>query len=318
MKPIFIVLIVIAAVLVVFSLATGIGMFCYAIKRPKKAPNPMTMDDYSEHLKPFLDFIKKEKDWLFATGYEKVEITSFDGLKLKGILVYAPNPSKKTVIAVHGYKNCGINEYSSYIRNYYDMGYNVLVPDDRSHGVSEGKFIGFAWLDRRDCVDWAKFIVNKFGEDSSILLHGISMGAATVMNASGEADLPQQVKAVVSDCGYSCAWDQFAHVLKSKFHLHEFPTLYIANAINKIFCGYDFRESSSIEQVKKAKVPFLFFHGDADNFVPTRMVYDVYKASSSPKSEIYVMPGAAHAESYYVCREQYLKALKAFIARIEF
>lgn len=318
MKIFFTVLVILIALFAVICIGAGVGMFCFALKRPKKGPNPMTMDDYSEHMHPFMDFLIAEKKWLFDKGYDKVEITSHDGLNLKGILVYAPEESKKTVIAIHGYKNCGINEYSSYIRMYHEMGFNVLVPDDRAHGASDGKFIGFAWLDRRDCIGWINYAIEKFGKDSSVLLHGISMGSATVMNASGEKDLPEQVKAVVSDCGYSCAWDQFAHVLKTNFHLHEFPILYMANVINKIVCGYDFRENSSVNQVKNAKVPFLFIHGGEDDFVPTKMVHEVYNACGSEMKEVHIFPGAAHAESYYVCHDDYVKVLKAFIEKIEF
>ena len=139
------ILIVLIVLFVLVCIGAGIGMFCFALKRPKKGPNPMTMDDYSEHMQPFMEFLIAEKKWLFDRGYDKVEITSHDGLKLKGILVYAPEESKKTVIAIHGYKNCGINEYSSYIRMYHEMGFNVLIPDDRGHGESDGKFITFAW-----------------------------------------------------------------------------------------------------------------------------------------------------------------------------
>jgi len=318
MEIFFKVLIVLIVLFVLICIGAGIGMFCFALKRPKKGPNPMTMDDYSEHMNPFMDFLVAEKKWLFDKGYEKVEITSHDGLKLKGILVYAPEESKKTVIAIHGYKNCGINEYSSYIRMYHEMGFNVLVPDDRAHGESEGKFITFAWWDRRDCIGWINFALDKFGKDSTILLHGISMGSATVMNASGEKDLPEQVKGIVSDCGYSSAWKQFRHVLKRNFHLHSFPTLYLANIINKIICRYDFRENAPMNQVKNAKVPFLFIHGADDDFVPTEMVNEVFGACGSKMKELHIFPGAAHAESYYVCHDEYVKTLKAFLNKIEF
>ncbi len=318
MEIFFIVLAVIVGLLLVLSIGSGIGMFSFALKRPKVGPNPKTMDNYSEHMQPFMDFLVAEKKWLFKKGYDKVEITSEDGLKLKGILVYAPESSKKTVLAIHGYKNCGINEYSSYVRMYHEMGFNVLVPDDRGHGESDGKYITFAWWDRRDCISWVKYIIGKFGKDSSVLLHGISMGSATVMNASGEKDLPEQVKAIVSDCGYNRAWNQFAHVLKRNFHLPEFPIMHVANIINKILCKYDFRENAPVEQVKKAKVPFLFIHGGDDDFVPTEMVYDVYNACASEMKELHIFPGAAHAESYYVCHDDYVKVLKEFVDKIEF
>ncbi len=318
MKVFFIILLTVLALLILLSVALGVVLFLKTMKRSDKMPDPMTMDDYSKHMNPFKEFIKGEKDWLFSKGYDKVEITSFDGLKLRGILVYADKPSEKTVLAIHGFKSCGINEYSAYIRVYHNLGYNVLVPDDRAHGVSEGKFIGFAWHDRRDCIEWTKFIINKFGENSSVLLHGISMGSATVMNASGEPDLPEQVKGVVSDCGYSCAWDVCKHVLKRNFHLPSFPVLYVANIINQFVCGYSLKKSSSVNQLKNSKVPFLFIHGANDDFVPTRMVYEVHKACASEIKELYVFDGADHAESYYVCRDEYLKALYGFIEKIGF
>lgn len=318
MNTFVIVLIVIVAFLLVVSIGAGAGMFCFALKRPKDRPDPTTMDNCKGHMLPFYDFIKTEKDWLFKNGFEKIETTSFDGLKLKGILVYAPTPSKKTVVAIHGYKSCGINEYGAYIRMYHEMGFNVLVPDDRAHGESEGKLIGFAWHDRRDCIGWVKYALNKFGEDSSIMLHGISMGSATVMNASGEKELPHQVKAIVSDCGYSTAWKEFSHVLKRNFHMPPFPIMYVANVINMIFNKYNFNENTPVKQVSKAKVPFLFIHGGDDDFVPTEMVNEVYNACSSAQKELHIFPGAAHAESYYVCHDEYVKVLKDFIDKIEF
>ncbi len=291
-------------------------MFCFALKRPKKAPNPRTVDDYSEHMAPFIELLKTEKEWIFSQKLEDVEIKTFDGLTLKGYLIPAAAPSKKTVLAIHGYKSCGIHEYTAYIRHYHEMGFNVLLPDNRAHGRSEGKIIGFAWKDRRDCITWINSIIERFGKDSEILLHGISMGSATVMNASGEPDLPQQVKGIVSDCGYSSAWEEFTNVLHTSFHLHTFPTLYFANFINMLVCGYSFKQNNSAEQVKKAKVPFMFIHGGADDFVPTAMVYKVYEACASEQKELHVYEGAAHVESFYLNQEEYLKNLKAFIEKI--
>ena len=317
MRTFFIVLGIILAVIVCFYIVLTIFMYKFALVRPKKTPNPRVVDDYSEHMGPFLGFIKQEKDWLFAQNIEEIDIKSFDGLNLKGYLILADKPSKKTVLAIHGYKNCGLNEYSSYVRMYHEMGFNVLIPDDRSHGKSEGKYIGFGWLDRLDCISWAKYIVERFGEDISILLHGISMGSATVMNASGEADLPKQVKGIVADCGFSSAWEQLSHVMLKDFHLHAFPTLYLASLLNKIVCGFYLSENRSVDQVKKAKVPFLFIHGDKDEFVPTKMVYKVYDACASKQKEMHIFEGAAHAESYYVSGEKYVEILKNFLDKID-
>ncbi len=317
MQTFFTVLGIIIAVIVFIYIVIAVVMFKMALTRPKKTPNPRVVDDYSDHMKPFLGFVKEEKDWLFAQNIEEIDIKSFDGLNLKGYFIAAEKPSNKTLLAIHGYKSCALNEYSSYIRMYHEMGFNVLVPDDRAHGKSEGKYIGFGWLDRLDCISWAKYIVNRFGENTSILLHGISMGSATVMNASGEKELPKQVKGIVADCGFCTAWEELAHVMKKDFHLHAFPTLYLASLINRIFNQYHFKENNSIEQVKKAKVPFLFIHGDSDDFVPTAMVYKVYEACASEQKEMHLFKGAAHAESYYVCRDEYVETLKKFVDKID-
>lgn len=318
MEILLIILAVLVGLFSIVALGSGIGMFIFALKRPKERPNPMTMDHCKGHMLPFYDFVKAEKDWLFAKGYEKIETKSFDGLKLKGILVCAEQPSKKTVVAIHGYKSCGINEYCTYIRMYHEMGFNVIVPDDRSHGESEGKFIGFAWHDRRDCIGWINYALDRFGEDSSVMLHGISMGSATVMNASGESDFPVQVKAVISDCGYSTAWKQFKHVLKRNFHLPSFPVMYVANMFNILLNKYNFNDNCPVKQVAKASVPIMFIHGGDDDFVPTEMVNEVYNACTSKVKELHIFPGAAHAESYYVCHDDYVKVLKAFVEKIEF
>ena len=313
-----IILAVIIGLFVIVSIGSGIGMFCFALKRPKVGPDPTAIAEISDHMKPFEKFIITEKKWFFENGYEKVEIKSHDGLKLNGSVICPAEPSKKTVLAIHGYKNCGINEYAPYVRMYLEMGFNVVIPDDRAHGESEGKYISFAWWDRRDCISWVNYIIDRFGKDSSVMLHGISMGSATVMNASGEKDLPEQVKAIVSDCGYNKAWNQFAHVLKRNFHLPEFPILQVANVVNRILCKYDFKENNPVDQVKNARVPIMFIHGGDDDFVPTSMVYDVFEACSSDVKELHIFPGAAHAESYYVCHDEYVKALKEFVDKIEF
>ncbi|MPM92390.1 hypothetical protein SDC9_139525 [bioreactor metagenome] len=296
--------------------AGGVYLFNYAMKRPKEIPNPREVEKLKPHWDPYLDRIRQEKEWFFAQDIKEVEIKSHDGLRLFATLLEAENPTDKTVLAIHGYKCCGINEFCCYVRFYHNLGFNVLLPDNRAHGKSEGKYIGFGYLDRLDCIAWTNFLVEKYGENSKILLHGISMGAATVMSAAGEENLPVQVVGAIEDCGFSSGWEQLGRSMKDSFKLPQFPLLYSASLISKAVAKYDFKECSAEKALTKAKIPFVFIHGSEDDFVPTDMVYKVYNACASEDKEVYIFDGAKHAMSYFVDTPRYEKIVTELAEKI--
>lgn len=166
-------------------------------------------------------------------------------------------------------------------------------------------------LQRPDVLAWIDTIIQRDPE-ARIVLHGVSMGGATVMMASGE-DLPDNVKCIVEDCGYSSVWDEFSFQLKNVFHLPAFPILNAASMFSKLRAGYSFQEASSVEQLKKATVPMLFIHGDADTFVPFEMLDVVYNACASAEKEKLVSPGAAHGGAVSTEPTLYWDTVTAFL-----
>ena len=186
-----------------------------------------------------------------------------------------------------------------------------MIVDERAHGRSEGTYIGFGCLDRYDAKVWIDYLVERLGEDCSILLHGDSMGAATVLMTTG-LDLPKQVKAAVSDCAFTSAWEVFCAVLKNMYHLPPFPIMQIANQMVKKNAGYELDECNARREVKKAQIPILFIHGKSDTFVPCSMVYEMYDACPTEK-KLVVVEGAGHVESCYKDPEKYEDAIRSFI-----
>ncbi len=258
----------------------------------------------------YIPHIRECKEKLADSLHEDMYIMSEDGLKLHA--TYFPcEGSKKIVICFHGYTSEGLNDYSTLAIFYLKKGYHLLIVDERAHGKSEGKYIGFGCLDRYDAKLWIDKMVEMHGEDCKILLHGDSMGGATVLMTTG-LELPPQVKAAVSDCAFTSAWEVFSSVLKNMYHLPPFPLLNISNMMVKRRAGYRLDECNAKIEVAKAKIPILFIHGEADSFVPCSMVHELYEACKTEK-KLVIVEGAGHVESCYRDAEVYEGTIESFI-----
>lgn len=311
--------VILAIVLAMAVVLVGAGNYLvtYAIVRKENvedvSPESATSEEDALQVEENMVWIEEQKEeWLAESEVEVVSIVSSDDLTLEGdIILSEEEDSHLWLIAIHGYTGQRSAMYNvAYF--YAQEGYNVLTPDMRSHGESEGTYIGMGWLDKEDVLQWIDYII-ELDPEAEIVLHGISMGGATVMMVSGE-DLPDNVKAIVEDCGYTSVWDIFADELSYLFGLPEFPLMYIANGISGIRAGYTFSEASALVQVAQADVPILFIHGDADTFVSCDMVYEVYEACSSEK-ELLVIEGAGHGESYKLEPELYFDTVFSFVGQ---
>lgn len=310
MKKKTILKIVLATFILILFIGLGfIGNYFYNL-----ALNPNTSKDIifgtpEEQEATSGQVLDEDISWLLEkSNYTDEYITTSDGLKLHSYKVINENPTDKWAITVHGYTSEGVN-MSSYAKKYYDMGYNILIPDLRGHASSEGNYIGMGWDDRLDVINWINELL-KENKNAEIVLHGVSMGAATVSMVSGEK-LPNNVKAIVADCGYTTVWDQFAYQLDDLFSLPEFPILQVSSLVGQIRAGYSIKDASAIDQVKKSETPILYIHGDKDDFVPYFMMEELYNATSSEK-EMLTIKDAGHAKSSEVDPKNYWTTIYDF------
>lgn len=304
--------------------AAGVGETVYFYNRTMKRGNARTdrtMKMSGTDWEKYFPLMEERKKFVLAQPHSDVYITSFDGLKLHATYFPALNDTeephsgiKKTVICFHGYTGEGLSNHTAISEYFLKNGYAILLPDARAHGESEGTYIGFGCLDRQDAARWIDWVIQECGEDVEIMLHGTSMGGATVLMTSG-LELPENVKGIVSDCGFTSPKEVFTHVLNSMYHLPAFPAIHGADLINKKLAGYGMDECNAKREVQKAKVPILFIHGSADTFVPCSMCHEIYDCCRAPKKKL-IIEGAAHAESYYVDMETYEKALTEFAEEI--
>lgn len=267
-----------------------------------------------EYMHSKYPFITPWLDSLQTTGaLRDTFIINRKGRQLHAMFASAAKPTDKTAVIVHGYTDNAIRMLMiGYLYN-NDLNYNILLPDLQDNGLSEGPAIQMGWKDRLDVLNWMNIANDIFGKRTQMVVHGISMGAATTMMVSGEAQQPF-VKCFVEDCGYTSVWDEFSFQLKDMFGLPEFPLMYTTSWLCNAKYGWNFQEASSLEQVKKCSLPMFFIHGDADTYVPTRMVYPLYEAKSEPK-ELWIVPGATHAMSYKDYPQEYTERVRNFVGK---
>ena len=233
--------------------------------------------------------------------FEQVYITSFDGTKLAA-RYYHISDSAAVQIQFHGYRSTAVRDFSGAFLLAQKMGRNTLVVDQRASGKSGGNTITFGIKERYDCLEWIKYVINRFG-NVPIMLTGVSMGAATVLMAS-DLDLPENVKCIVADCPYTSPYEIIELQCKEMGIPPKIGMFFIKLGA-RIFGNFKL-SGGPLESVKNAKVPILLVHGEADDFVPFEMGRRIYDAN--PKMITFeAFPDTAHGISFINDTERYEK-----------
>ena len=307
---------VIIGFVLVLVLGASVYLLSYALR-----PEVNKGRDYAGQLKAMKTGYPWIASWVDSVTQTKgvmrdTTVTSPDGDRHHGVVIAAPVKTARTAVLVHGYTDCAMSMlHIGYIYNKV-LGMNLVIPDLHASGKSEGKAIQMGWPDRLDLLQWIGIADSLFADSTGharIVVHGISMGAATTMDVSGE-QTPASVKCFVEDCGYTSVWDEFNYEIGEQFGLPAFPLLYTASGVCKLKYGWSFGESSPLKQVAKCHKPMLFIHGGNDDYVPTRMVFPLYAAKPAPK-QLVVFRHSAHARSYRDHHDDYTRVVRKFVER---
>ena len=260
------------------------------------------------------------KVWGRQHGIEQVEIMSEDGYRLKGVLMQASGDAAEAgqksadphrwVVLLHGYTGSKEMMYG-YAYWYWTHGYSVLAPDFRCQGESEGDYIGLGATDSKDLEGWIDLILEREPE-AEIVLHGLSMGASTALMYCGQENVPDNIKAVISDCAYTDAYSMFREKIGSWFHLPAFPIVDSAELMIRLRAGYDLKETSPLKAASTSSVPTLFIHGEEDRMIPVSMCRELYDAAACEK-EIMIVEGAGHAQAADKDPARYFEEVEKFL-----
>lgn len=257
----------------------------------------------------YINANQEGREYIYSLNPEDLYINSFDNLKLHALFIN--NNTNKTIICVHGYKaKDGLYDFGMSASFLNSLGYNLLFVDNRAHGLSQGKYIGFGVLDSIDVNSWVDYLVANMNQET-IILYGMSMGAATVMNAQNN-----KVKAIIADCGFASGYDEVAYQIKKMYHLPSFPLVPISNILLKLLAKYSLKDKEAYKSIKNYKNNLLIIHGSRDHFVPTSDAYKIFDNATCHK-KILIVPGASHAKNYLKDTELYEQTIKEFLDEID-
>lgn len=272
-----------------------------------KSASVVTGTDYQS---PFFARRKETANCLREREHELVELEAKDGEHLVGHWFCAEN-AKRTIVAMHGWKSSWTDDFGMIADFWLNNGCNVLFAEQRGQNNSSGDYIGFGLLERYDCADWAFWVQRHC--DLPIYLSGVSMGASTVLMASA-LPLPENVRGIMADCGFTSPHAIWEHVAVDVLHLSYKE--WRKKTIDAI-CARNLNGESAYYSCENAlqecKLPVLFAHGSDDTFVPVEMTYQNYKACASEK-RLLIVPGAGHGQSYWMEQKKYENEILRFWA----
>ena len=305
----WIVFILIALVLLI--LVSGAYAFVVACVRRKELPwldeQAMKKTSYGKY---YENIVIGDK-FLRENPSQDVQIVSHDGLKLRGVWVPAENP-KGTILLAHGYRSSKMVDFSLAFGMYHAMNMNILIPDQRSHGKSEGKYITFGVKESRDMEAWIAFHNKTLGE-YPMILSGLSMGASTMLYLA-DKNLPENVKGIIADCGFTSPREIIKCVFHSVIHLPAVPTLWATDLFSRMIAGFSLSEKDTRKTLQNSRLPVLLVHGVDDGFVPCEMTKQAYAACKEPK-ELLLVEGADHGVSFLVAKDRYVQTVIAFLEK---
>lgn len=282
-------------------------------ERRKKWQLPPMRINHPRHR--YEDIYEEGKAWCRQQEMQDCYIRSNDNLLLHGLYLPTEN-AKRIVILCHGYKGNSFSDFAYMARFLHENGCHLLFIDERCCGESEGKYVSFGAKEQWDIQGWAFYMAKHNKDKLPIYLYGESMGAASILMASGR-HLPKQVRGLIADCGFQSMKVQLEDMAINWFHLKWIKLLlFRVNLFSRVIAKFWMKDADTTIALRRNRRPVLFFHGGNDTFVAPKNSLHNYSICRAPK-ELVVIPGARHMCSPYQNPKLYRRKVMEFFEKYD-
>ena len=312
METVFILICAVLLFLLLVLLALGGAIFRITCARKGKLISKVISTGYEKIYAKFPS-IKEGCDKLRVREKREITIEAHDKTPLTAYYIEGENKNR-TIICVHGYHSDPIHDFGGAVDKLLKHA-NLLLVDQRAHGKSGGKYITFGILESQDCKSWAEWLLVEKGEDHPVYFDGVSMGATSVLLASG-LDLPKNVKGIIADCGFSSPKDIFEDITKRVIKVNPVLLLKSTDIFCKGIAKFSLYENSTLKAMESNSLPILFAHGTADSLVPYAMTQKAFDACNA-KKYLVLAKDAEHGMSYLIDYESYSQAMEKLFEESE-
>ena len=300
----------IVLVLIAVIIAIGAYTFFAACGKRKDLPwldaKQMQKTSYAK----YTDLIAQSNQWLQDHDAKDIYMTNREGLILHGLWVPAENP-RGTILLAHGYRSSMLVDFGMVLEFYHTMGMNLLLPEQRCHGKSQGKFITFGVKESRDMEDWIAYHNQTFGA-CPVILSGLSMGASTILYLA-DKELPGNVRGIIADCGFTTPKEILSKVFYETVHLPPQLFIWITGVFSRCLARFSLDEEDTRTSLRHGKLPVFMIHGTGDDFVPCKMTQEAYDACTS-KKYLLLAENAGHGVSFLYEKDRYIDLLQQFLS----
>lgn len=303
------VILFVVCALVLLTFVSGAYVFVVGCVRRKDLPWLVEEEIKKTPYGKYSELIKASDRWLKDHNAQDVYITSHDGLHLHGLWIPAREP-KGTMLLVHGYRSTMLVDFGPAIDYYHNRGMNLLIPEQRCHGKSQGRYITFGVKESRDMLCWLEYHNRHLGQ-LPVILSGLSMGATTVLFLA-DKDLPDNVRGIIADCGFTSPKEILSSVFTRVTHLPAAPSIWVTDFLARLIAGFSLAEQDTRKILTKNRLPIIMVHGKDDDFVPCEMTEAGYAACTGPK-QLLLVEGAGHGVSFLVARDKYSAMITEFL-----
>ncbi len=295
--------------LVLLTIVSGVYVFIVGCVRRKDLPWLVEEEIKKTGYGKYYDLIVASDQWLKDHDAQDVYVTSDDGLRLHGVWVPAQD-AKGTMLLVHGYRSTMLVDFGPAIDYYHNRGMNLLIPEQRCHGKSQGRYITFGVKESRDMLCWLDYHNRHFGQ-LPVILSGLSMGASTVLFLA-DKELPANVKGMIADCGFTSPKEILSTVFTRITHLPAAPSIWVTDLTARMIAGFSLSEQDTRKTLTRNRLPIIMVHGKEDGFVPCQMTQQGFAVCTGPK-QLLLVEGADHGVSFLVARDRYSAMISEFL-----